>query len=167
MDYLLISDDNLIVGGQIGILDLTNVTPEHFAQFKPDIVKKMTYLCQDSSPVRPKGFHYVNTPNGFELIFNMFKSFMSEEHKEQLYVHGFDLESLYQHIPRCFLPAEYGGEAGSIQNLIDYWEQKLLNNFDSLLDWEQYGSLEILRQNGAPITEESIIAMPDSRIFFS
>lgn len=81
-DNLLIEDDNFVVGGQIGILDLTNVTPEHFSQFKPEIVKKLTYLCQDSSPVRPKGFHYVNTPHGFEFVLNMFKSFMSDEYKE-------------------------------------------------------------------------------------
>lgn len=80
-DYLLIEDDNFIVGGLIAILDLTNVTPEHFSQFKPEFVKKMTFLCQHSSPVRPKGFHYINTPDGFEFVFNMFKSFMSEEYK--------------------------------------------------------------------------------------
>lgn len=61
-DYLLLEDDNYVIAGQVGILDLTGCTPEHFAQFKPDIIKKMTYLCQDSSPVRPRGFHYVNTP---------------------------------------------------------------------------------------------------------
>lgn len=81
-DYLLMEDDNLVVAGQVGILDLTNCTPDHFAQFKPDIVKKMTYLCQDASPIRPIGFHYVNTPDGFEFVFNMFKSFMSPEYKD-------------------------------------------------------------------------------------
>lgn len=64
-DYLLLEDDNFVVCGQVGILDLTNVTSEHFSQFNPEIVKKMTYLCQDSSPIRPKGFHYVNL---FEYI---------------------------------------------------------------------------------------------------
>lgn len=54
-DYFLLNDDNFIVKGLIGILDLTNVTPEHFAQFKPELVKKMTYLCQHASPARPQG----------------------------------------------------------------------------------------------------------------
>lgn len=41
-DFLLMEDDNFVVSGQVGILDLTNCTAEHFAQFKPDIIKKMT-----------------------------------------------------------------------------------------------------------------------------
>lgn len=41
-DFLLMEDDNFVVAGQVGILDLTNCTAEHFAQFKPDIIKKMT-----------------------------------------------------------------------------------------------------------------------------
>lgn len=86
-------DDNFVVAGQIGILDLTNCTPEHFEQFKPDIIKKMTYLCQDSSPIRPKGFHYVNTPDGFEFFFNMFKSFMSDAYKKLV---GFFVQITYQ-----------------------------------------------------------------------
>lgn len=83
-DYFLIEDDNSIVGGQTGILDLTNVTNEHFMQFKPDFVKKMTLFVQESAPFLPKGFHYVNTPDGFEYVFNMFRTFMSEEHKRQV-----------------------------------------------------------------------------------
>lgn len=75
-------DDNFIVSGQVGILDLTNVGWEHLVQFKPQFVKKMTLLSQDSSPFRPAGFHYVNTPDGFEYVFNMFKTFMSEENKK-------------------------------------------------------------------------------------
>lgn len=81
-DLLLMEDDNFIVSGQVGILDLTNVGWEHFVQFKPQFVKKMTLLSQDSSPFRPAGFHYVNTPDGFEYVFNMFKTFMSEENKK-------------------------------------------------------------------------------------
>ncbi|XP_055306928.1 alpha-tocopherol transfer protein-like isoform X2 [Sitodiplosis mosellana] len=143
----------------------TNCTAEHFAQFKPDFVKKMTHLCQDSSPIRPKGFHYVNTPDGFEFVFNMFKSFMSNEYKELLFVHGYDLESLYRYIPKRYLPTEYGGDAGSIASIIDYWCKRLLDNYESLAQWDEYGTNELFRP-GAPITEETIMALPDASSFF-
>lgn len=96
-DYLLMNDDNFIIGGQVGILDLTNVTSEHFIQFKPAFVKKMTLFSQDSSPFRPSCFHYVNTPDGFEYIFNMFKSFMSEENKKLVCVIVFDQIKIASH----------------------------------------------------------------------
>lgn len=81
-DYLMMEDDNFIVSGQIGILDFTNVTSEHLNQYKPDLVKKLMLLCQDSAPYRAKAFHYINTPDGFDFVFNMFKSFMSEENRK-------------------------------------------------------------------------------------
>jgi len=31
----------------------------------------------------------------------------------QIHVHGSDYTSLYEHVPKKFLPTEYGGEAGS------------------------------------------------------
>lgn len=77
-----------------------------------------------------------------------------------MYVHGSDLESLYQHVNKRFLPTEYGGEAGSIQSLIDDWEKKLIDDWESLKEWEKYGSNELNRA-GPPITEETIMLMPD------
>ena len=44
-------------------------------------------------------------------------SFTVHYHKTsffQIQVHGSDYTSLYEHIPRKFLPTEYGGDAGSI-----------------------------------------------------
>lgn len=81
-DYMIMEDDNMIISGQVGIIDLTNVGYNHFQQFTPSFVKKMTYFTQHSAPFRPAGFHYINTPDGFEYVFNMFKMFMSEENKK-------------------------------------------------------------------------------------
>ena len=69
---------------QIGILDLANVTMAHFLQFNPTFIKKMTMMSQEASPIRQKGFHYINTPIGFEAVFNMFKSFMNEKNKSRV-----------------------------------------------------------------------------------
>lgn len=85
------------------------------------------------------------------VIYNLYSPFW------QLYVHGYDLESLYKHVPKRFLPTEYGGEAGTIQSLVDYWENKLLDSRATLAEWEEYGTNELLR-SGTPVTEESILA---------
>lgn len=86
-DILMNEDDNLVIAGQVGILDLQGVTMSHFLQFSPGFAKKMTMLSQDGSPLRQKGFHYVNTPSGFEMIFNMFKGFMSEKNQSRVSSH--------------------------------------------------------------------------------
>lgn len=83
-DILLRNDDNLVVAGQIGILDLAGVTVNHFTQYNPTFIRKMTMMSHEGSPVRHRGFHYINTPEGFEHVFNVFKSVMSDKSKARV-----------------------------------------------------------------------------------
>lgn len=83
-DILMVEDDSTVVAGQIGIIDLQNVTMAHFIQMQPAFMKKMTMMWQDGMPVRQKGVHYINVPSTFEKIFNVFKSFMNEKMKSRV-----------------------------------------------------------------------------------
>lgn len=83
-DLMLIENDNLTVVGSLSIIDLKNVTLGHLLQMQPSIIKKMTMLSQEGSPIRQKGIHYVNTPPGFEKVFNIFVSFMNEKMKKRV-----------------------------------------------------------------------------------
>ncbi|XP_053661311.1 retinol-binding protein pinta-like [Anopheles marshallii] len=160
-DILMLEDDNMVIAGQVGILDLANVTSAHFLQFTPTFVKKMTMMSQEGSPLRQKGFHYINTPTGFETVFNMFKSFMSEKNRSRLYVHGSNLEKLYQHIPKRLLPKEYGGESSSLQEITSIWEKKILSYREYFLEEDQYGTDERKRVGKAK-TAESLFGMEGS-----
>lgn len=84
LDYMLNEDDNFVIAGQIGIIDLTGVTLQHLLQFNPTTVKKMTVLTQDAAPGRQKGLHWINTPRGFEKVFNIFTGFMSEKNRSRV-----------------------------------------------------------------------------------
>ncbi|EAA43295.4 AGAP012165-PA, partial [Anopheles gambiae str. PEST] len=160
-DIMMKEDDNLVVAGQVGILDLANVTSAHFLQFTPTFVKKMTMMSQEGSPLRQKGFHYINTPTGFETVFNMFKSFMSEKNRSRLYVHGSNLEKLYQHIPKRLLPKEYGGEGDSLKDITANWEKKILSYREYFLEEDQYGTDERKRVGKAK-TADSLFGMEGS-----
>jgi len=76
---MLDEDDVAIVNGLISILDLSNVTTGHFLQMTPSFAKKMTVFQEEALPLRPQGIHFINTPNGFETIFNMIKPMMSKK----------------------------------------------------------------------------------------
>lgn len=176
-DIQLRNDDNLVVAGQVGILDMAGVQAQHFAQYNPKFIKKMTMMSHEGSPLRHRGFHYINTPAGFEQVFNVFKSVMNEKRKEnvsssencrvtqllslifQLFVHGNDMESLYRVIPRRLMPLEYGGEAGPIQDIIDEWEKKILSFRQYFQeDEEQFGVDERLRE-GTSKNAESLFGI--------
>lgn len=83
-DILMLEDDNSIVAGQFGVIDLANVTLAHLIQMQPAFVKKMTMVMQEGTPIRQKGIHYINAPKGFEQLFNLFKSFMNEKMKSRV-----------------------------------------------------------------------------------
>ena len=65
----------------------------------------------------------------------------------QVFIHGNSYDTIYDHISQKILPAEYGGEAGTIQDIISYWEQKLISYRSFFLEDGKYGTDERLRVN--------------------
>ncbi|XP_052871522.1 alpha-tocopherol transfer protein-like, partial [Anopheles cruzii] len=159
-------DDNLIVAGQMGILDLANTRMAHFLHFSPSFVKEATtsmlvMWSQEGSPLRQKGFHFINTPSGFEMVYDIFKNFFNKKNRSRLHFHKRKLESLYKHIPNSMLPAEYGGEAGPIQDLVDAWAKKMLSYKEYFQEEEQYGTDEKKRP-GRPKNADTLFGMEGS-----
>ncbi|XP_059608766.1 retinol-binding protein pinta-like [Phlebotomus argentipes] len=145
-DVLLLEDDNMMIAGQIDILDLADVSAGHFMQMNPGLMRKITLLTQKANPMRQIETHCINTPPGFETIFNMFKGFVNEKQRNRIHVHR-NTEELFKCIPRKLFPTEYGGEAGKIEDIIDFWEQKLITYSEWFKeDEEQYGVDEEKRQ---------------------
>ena len=69
--------------------------------------------------------------------------------------YGENYEKMYETIPQKYLPKEYGGENGSIPDLIAEWEQKFLSYMDYFKEDSKYGSDEHLRP-GEPIDFNSL-----------
>lgn len=78
---MLDQDDDAIVNGFINVLDLKDVTMGHFLQMTPSFAKKMTVFQEEAVPMRTKGTHFINTPAGFDKVFNMFKPMMSKKNQ--------------------------------------------------------------------------------------
>lgn len=159
-------DDNMVVAGQVGFIDMQNASMSHLLQMTPSLMKKLALMSQEAVPIRMKGYHHVNSPKGFETLFNMFKAFMNEKNKNrvsgggvilfddlgvnlvlsfQMFVHGDNMEAVHKHIPKHLLPVEYGGENGTTQDLINYWEKKIISYRDFLLEEANFGTDESKR----------------------
>jgi len=160
-DLMMMEDDNFIVAGQIGILDFSGVTVSHFLQFSPTFIKKMTMMQQDAAPVRQKASHFVNMPSIALAVFNIFQSFANEKNKKRIYVHGTDMEALYKVVPRRLLPKEYGGDAGTIQEITNALEKRLLANRDFFLEDENYG-VDEKKRVGRPNNPDNLFGLEGS-----
>ncbi|CRK86620.1 CLUMA_CG000457, isoform A [Clunio marinus] len=157
MDISMQEDDNMTVAGQIGIVDLANVTLAHLIQMQPAFIKKMTMMWQDGLPIRQKGVHYINTPKSFEQVFNIIKSFMNEKMRSRVYVHS-SLDSLYKVVPRRLMPSEYEGEAGSLQSLVEKWEKKLHSYRDYFVEDIKFG-VDEKKRPGRPKNPDSLFGI--------
>lgn len=150
-DILLIEDDNLVISGEVGIVDFKHVTKSHLLQLDPLLVKKLAVLNQEGSPLKQKGIHYVHTPPGFDVVFNLFKSIMqsknlhTEDHPMEIVIHPTTHETLFDHVSRHILPSEYGGGSGPLEAIIQFWEHKLISYREYFLTDDHYGTDETLR----------------------
>ncbi|XP_023953658.2 alpha-tocopherol transfer protein-like [Bicyclus anynana] len=160
-NMLLIDNDNMTVAGVQTILDLEGVTMGHFLQMTPSVMKRMAVLSQDAAPVRMKGTHYINTPPGFETVFNAIKSLLNEKNRSRLYVHNKNYDEMYKFIPQEILPTEYGGKAGTFKEINEYWKKKVQHYNSWLEDGVKYGTDESKRP-GKPKSAETLFGVEGS-----
>ena len=140
-DIMMRDDDQMVVNGMVIIVDMKDCSASQFFHMDFHFLQKLTFMKQDASPLRMKGFHLINPPFGFDTLVKISNSIISLRHKNKiLFSHGSDLESLYKVFPKSVLPEEYGGELGPIQQVIDYWEETLISNREYLMQGDTFES---------------------------
>lgn len=61
-------------------------------------------------PMRTTEIHVINQSWAFDACFQLFKPFLTERMRKQIFIHGSDLSSLHKHINASHLPERYGGK---------------------------------------------------------
>lgn len=72
------------------------------------------------------------------------------------------MDSLYKLIPRKLMPAEYEGEAGSLQTITDVWEKKILSHRDYFLNESKQFGVDEKRRVGQPKNPSSLFGIEGS-----
>lgn len=68
---------------------------------------------------------------------------------------------MYEKIPRKLLPKEYGGEAGTIEEILNYWVKKVEDHEKYFLEDAKYGTDEKKRP-GKPKNAENLFGLDGS-----
>lgn len=79
----------------------------------------------------------------------------------KLHVHGSNIDGLFEHIPKTYLPEAYGGDAGSFENITEEWVNKVLSYRQYIEDSNKYGVDENKRM-GKKYTQESLFGIDGS-----
>ncbi|RVE47935.1 hypothetical protein evm_007449 [Chilo suppressalis] len=162
---LMLGDVRLVeekegVAGDVYILDASVATPTHFAKFTPTLVKKFLVCVQEAYPVKLKEVHVINVSPLVDKIVNFVKPFIKDKIKERIFLHT-DTNDLYKYVPKEMLPTEYGGNAGSMNDLHNAWVKKLEEYKDWFAEQENIKANEALRP-GKPTNYDELFGIDGS-----
>ncbi|KAL6256812.1 hypothetical protein P5V15_011752 [Pogonomyrmex californicus] len=121
--------------GQLIILDAAGLSLGHVTNIIANIVgmKKILFYIQEAAPIRLKALHILNAMPIVDTVLNLIKPFLKKELIDLLHFHS-NMETVKEFLPIEALPNEYGGKAGSV-NEISAKHIKLLEEYR---DWFQY-----------------------------
>ncbi|KAL9928347.1 alpha-tocopherol transfer protein-like [Glossina fuscipes fuscipes] len=143
-DIVILEDDYAVVNGLVGIAVDEAITLSHILQVTPLYLKKWISYNHEAIPLRVKSAHILKAPKICETVYNMGKPFLPLGHEDRLFFHD-SLDSLSQHVPLKYLPSDYGGENGSIEEIVAEWDEKLNKYRDYFSKSIQWGIDEKLR----------------------
>lgn len=159
-DIEMMEDDNAIIAGVININECKGLPLGYILQNEPALLKKIAVYVEKGMPARVKGVHMINVPKEAVAVINLIKSFMPKKIRERMVAHS-TMESLYEYVPREYLPEEYGGTNGRVQDTLDEWEKRM-NSYKAFFEEDrQYVTNEKLRV-GPKMDSESIFGLDGS-----
>ncbi|CAH0404714.1 unnamed protein product [Chilo suppressalis] len=144
VQILLMEDDTSTILGTKVLVDYEGVTMTHLTQANPSLLRKMILVGQDSLPLRLRGSHHFNLPTGIEIIFTLISGFLNEKAKQRLRIHK-NVDDILEFVPKEILPTEYGGDGGSLREILDHWVSKIVEYKTWMQQEEQFGSDESRR----------------------
>ncbi|XP_075149531.1 clavesin-1-like [Haematobia irritans] len=113
-EYLRSEPETQMCGITI-ILDMLDLTLRQALLYTPAYCKCLADYIQESMGVRFKGYHIVNQPKVFNIVYTIAKQFLKKKYAKRLYLHGSDMSSLHRYISPDCLPECYGGTLKTAQ----------------------------------------------------
>ncbi|XP_044261487.1 alpha-tocopherol transfer protein-like [Tribolium madens] len=109
----VLSEDGL-AEGYIVIFDMKGVSIGHLARVSLPALKAFMFYIQEAHPARLKGIHILNTASWIHHIMRIVLPLIKSELLSMVKFHK---GSIPEGVPQDILPADYGGEAPSVEEL--------------------------------------------------
>ncbi|GJQ85280.1 hypothetical protein Trydic_g23179 [Trypoxylus dichotomus] len=131
--------------GHIILADLKGLTFGHVTRLTPTYLMKFFFYLQEALPFRLKALIFINIPSFMDKIMAIIKPFVKKELLNNFQLYTDKLDGLYATIPQKCLPKDYGGENGTIDELIEQRNRNFVQNRKFFLEDEKLKSDEFKR----------------------
>ncbi|XP_023019769.2 alpha-tocopherol transfer protein [Leptinotarsa decemlineata] len=132
-DTRMIEEED-ISDGEIPLFDMKNFSVKHLTKIVLPVLRKYMVYTQEAHPMNLKQIHLLNVPPFLDRMMMLLKPLMNSEVSKMLHFHSPNSETLFDYIPRDFLPEEYGGTKGKCADIKKYWSEKIIKRRDYLID---------------------------------
>ncbi|XP_060806673.1 alpha-tocopherol transfer protein isoform X1 [Amyelois transitella] len=140
--------------GDIWVLDIKEVGFGHVLRANPVTMQKTAHIFQDGMGLRISAIHVLNAPILGQTVLSFMKQFFKPKIMDRVKIHE-SVEELHKHLPKQYLPKDYGGDLPSMEDFKDKYEKELRSDKTRkyLLDFSKLISDERKRP-GASIYDE-------------
>ncbi|XP_073813992.1 retinol-binding protein pinta-like [Musca autumnalis] len=144
-EVAMISDPYACVYGLCYVVDLSQLTLQHALTLTPTHLKKFLEFFENTMPIRVKSLTVINLSPAAEYLQRLVFSCFPEKIQKRIFICGRNFTDISAHIPLKYLPREYGGENGSLPQVIED-NNKIWDKYRSYFEQNaNYGSNERLR----------------------
>lgn len=162
LDILVMEDDRCVVSGIKMWMTCKNTSPKYVPQLTFSQLKKYLTIFQNGIPIRISELYVTDCSPLFQYAYDIAKLVLNKKLRNRLSMYSnSDSEEFCNRIPQILQPNEFGGENGSMKELIVEWKRKVESYRDWFMEDEKRRSNEDLRQ-GAPKTISHLFGMEGS-----
>uniref|UniRef100_A0A1I8Q6S8 CRAL-TRIO domain-containing protein n=1 Tax=Stomoxys calcitrans TaxID=35570 RepID=A0A1I8Q6S8_STOCA len=117
-ESLILSDPYACICGIIFVFDMSSASMAHIRHYTPAVVRRLVEFYEKSLPLTIRKICFVNVPLGAEHLFKLLSLFLGEELRRRLFICGQNMTKLTEQIPQKYLPEDYGGSNGNLDQLV-------------------------------------------------
>ncbi|XP_075168387.1 clavesin-2-like [Haematobia irritans] len=144
-ELYLLNDPYFVINGVIIVLDFTEATTGHLMQVSLNVAKQFATFYEKAFPVRVKHILLINVPKFVQQFLNFVLPHLPEKIRCRITICGSNINEIEDKLPKKYLPKEYGGENGSVDQFPGANEKLWHDNREYLRENLKYGTDERLR----------------------
>ncbi|XP_028043692.1 alpha-tocopherol transfer protein-like [Bombyx mandarina] len=131
-DYWL-NNIPLFPRGHIVLIDAKHFYLKIVSRVNIFFFKQFLVYLLEAMPVRIKQIHVYNSPAYYDKLFSLVKPVLPQEICDMIKFH-LEIEGLYAHVDKKYLPVELGGEAPSMKDQQKKWVKIITESRDMYLN---------------------------------